>query len=452
MRRRQLRVSVAPADRAGGDRRWRMALVNGATAWLYPYGLLGVDVARVILIATAVMRSGLRGRAGCSLRRRCGGWADLVRGLPLALSAVPVADEDSTGLSGAPLLALRRRHAGGQHASYVVIEQPIRQRRRPAWLVRVLAPLAAGGPVASVLLARRPRAAAGVPRRRDDAEASAQAHGQRPRCTVRSPTPRATAWRRCRVSRRPSSCTGARRPQAAAGADRARRPFHTCPPKRVLVVGDSLAFTLGRAEARETSRATGQLANAGDARLRVHDPRAARTSAATGRASRPGCPNALQTWAAREAALHPQAVIVELGYRDEFDWKIERHVVHLGQPAFDAYVQRQIDHSSQVLGRRRHQDPVPVGALTPIRRPCPTARRPRPPRRPGTPRSTRCSRPPPAGIRTTVQVLDIDQTVSPGDHYTAEGQRASCAGSTASTSALLRRAARAASARRGTIA
>jgi hypothetical protein len=43
-------------------------------------------------------------------------------------------------------------------------------------------------------------------------------------------------------------------------------------------------------------------------------------------------------------------VIDELGYRDEFDWRIAGKVSHLGQPAFDAVVRRQIDRYIHVLG------------------------------------------------------------------------------------------------------
>jgi hypothetical protein len=45
-----------------------------------------------------------------------------------------------------------------------------------------------------------------------------------------------------------------------------------------------------------------------------------------------------------------QAVIVELGYRDQFDWRVHGKVVHLGQAAFDASVKASIEHYVQVLG------------------------------------------------------------------------------------------------------
>lgn len=68
-----------------------------------------------------------------------------------------------------------------------------------------------------------------------------------------------------------------------------------------------------------------------------------------------GCPTALQGWARDERAIHAQAVVVELGYGDEFDRRISGRVEHLGQPAFDAHVQGQIDRYVQVLGAGRVQ-------------------------------------------------------------------------------------------------
>jgi hypothetical protein len=44
-------------------------------------------------------------------------------------------------------------------------------------------------------------------------------------------------------------------------------------------------------------------------------------------------------------------VIVELGYRDEFDWRWDGHDVHLGQPTYDSYVRQRIKRYVNILGR-----------------------------------------------------------------------------------------------------
>ena len=111
-------------------------------------------------------------------------------------------------------------------------------------------------------------------------------------------------------------------------------------------------------------------------------------------------------------------MVVELGYRDQFDWKINGKVVHLGQPAFDDYVQKQIDTLVRSLGAGgtkilflsipyTHPANLPNGSPAPAASPArhalinsmleAAARR-----HPGT-----------------VDVLDLDQTVSPGNHYDA---------------------------------
>src|SRR5262249_33124401 len=64
----------------------------------------------------------------------------------------------------------------------------------------------------------------------------------------------------------------------------------------------------------------------------------------------PGCQDALGQWRRDEQAFKPQAVIVELGYRDEFYWRSHGKDVHLGQPTFDAGVEAEMERYIQVLG------------------------------------------------------------------------------------------------------
>ena len=111
-------------------------------------------------------------------------------------------------------------------------------------------------------------------------------------------------------------------------------------------------------------------------------------------------------------------MIVEFGYRDQFDWRLGSRVAHLGQAAYDAYLQRQIDEYVKVLGQSGTkilllsvpwtQPPsLPDGAPAPAASPARHAQinamlRQAASRSPGQ-----------------VKVLDIDSVVSPANHYQA---------------------------------
>ncbi len=261
-------------------------------------------------------------------------------------------DESSTGVRGAALLILRLGVTlAVSLVSYHVVEQPIRQRRRPTWVVRGLAPVGAGAAVVSLLMASAASSLpVGVPAAATLPTAPARLQGSNGPCQV-------------------SLSDSAQLGMAPLGADKvakfeyaalgkstlvwngsSTKTFETCPPKRLLVIGDSLAFTLGAAMMDDEDRYGVQISNAAllgcafstkgqlDVNGTWEDPPA-------------GCSTALQQWARDVKRVHAQEVVVELGYRDEFDWRWNGKVVHLGVPAFDAYLQRQIDRYVQVLGR-----------------------------------------------------------------------------------------------------
>jgi hypothetical protein len=186
----------------------------------------------------------------------------------------------------------------------------------------------------------------------------------------------------------------------------------------VLLVGDSLAFTLGVPWLQDEERYGIKLADAGVLGC-AFTTQGELNVAGTWEAQSAGCPNALQQWAAEKKALHPQAVIVELGYRDQFDWKINGKVVHLGQAALDKYIQNQIDHLVDVLGAGgtkilflsipyTHPPDLPDGSPSPAASP---ERRNL---------INQMLQDEAKQHPKKVQVLDLDQTVSPGNHYDAD--------------------------------
>ena len=115
------------------------------------------------------------------------------------------------------------------------------------------------------------------------------------------------------------------------------------------MIGDSIAFTAGVPMLENENRYGVELANAAILGCAFGNRGQARCQ----RQLQGACPrSALTTWAAGNAPrehFSAQVVVVELGYRDEFNWNWNGHVVHLGQPAFDAYVQQRIDRFAQVL-------------------------------------------------------------------------------------------------------
>ena len=396
-----------------------LVLADGDDSWLYPFGMLATDAVMVALIAAVVFQPGAAvGRLLALSPLRAVGrisYGLYLWHFPLFLWL----DESSTGLHGAALLVLRLSVTlTVSLLSYIVIEQPIRQRRRPAWVVRGLAPVGAGAAVVSLLMAS---AASSLP-------VGVPAAAKLPMAPARL----AGTDGPCAVSLSDSSRLGmtpvgtdqvAKFEYAALGksdlvwSGSATKTFTTCPPKRVLVVGDSLAFTLGLPMMDDEQNYGVQISNGAllgcafgtrgqlDINGTYEDPPA-------------GCSTALEQWESDVQRVHAQEVVVELGYRDEFDWRWGNKTVHLGMPAFDAYLQRQIDNFVSVLSRGGvkvlflsvpythppdRPDGTPAPAATPARHV-----------RINGMLDAEAKRHP-----ASVQVLDIDRTVSPDNRYDA---------------------------------
>jgi hypothetical protein len=183
-----------------------------------------------------------------------------------------------------------------------------------------------------------------------------------------------------------------------------------------MLIGDSLAFTLGVPTMGNEQNYGLEVANASllgcsftaKGQLNVNG---------TWENQPAGCPQALQQWSRDEQTLHPQELVVELGYRDEFDWRIDGKVQHLGQAGFDAYVQSQIDRYVKALGRNgtkvlflsvpyTHPPDLANGS------PAPAASRSR--HALINSMLEKAARDNPG----KVAFLDLDKTVSPGNRYT----------------------------------
>jgi peptidoglycan/LPS O-acetylase OafA/YrhL len=394
-----------------------MALADGSDRWLYPYGLLALDAAVAVVILAVVVTPGSPGARLLALAplRAVGriSYGLYLWHFPLFLWL----DESSTGLSGTALLVVRLAvTVAVSGVSYVAIEQPIRQRRRPAWVVRSLAPVGAAAAFVSLLMASAAASLpVGVPAAAKLPKAPLSLRGTDAPCLQTltdtsqyglAPIPPAQEAKfEYRVLGK----------STLVWSGSATKTFQTCPPKRVMVIGDSLAFTLGVPMMDNEQNYGVQLADAAKLGC-AFTTKGQLDINGTWESPPAGCPNALSRWAKDEQALHPQEVVVELGYRDEFNWRQDGKVVHLGQSAFDAALQSQIERYVQVLGRGGvkilflsvpythppdQSDGAPAPAASPTRHSLINAMlekearlRPR-----------------------TVQVLDVDKTVSPGNHY-----------------------------------
>ncbi|HEY2319779.1 MAG TPA: acyltransferase family protein [Solirubrobacteraceae bacterium] len=396
-----------------------LLIVNGADAWVYPFGLLAMDAIMVILVAGVVLRpraAGARFLALAPLQ----GLGKISYGLylwhfPLFLWL----DESSTGQRGPALLALRLTVTlAVSLVSYVVVEQPIRRRRRPAWVVRGLAPVGAGAAVVSLLMASGAASLpTGVPAAAKLPTAPAALRGSDAPCQVRLTDS-------SRVGRAPVAAAkdakfeyGALGSASLVWSGSATKTFETCPPKRVLVIGDSIAFTMGLPMMEDEERYGVQIDN-GALLGCAFSTRGQLNVNGSWENPPAGCAAALQQWAREAKAMRAQEVVVELGYRDEFDWRVNGKVVHLGQAAFDAYVQHQIDRYVQVLSHGGvkvlfltvpythppdQADGAPAPAASPARHDAIN----------GLLRAEARKHP------STVQVLDVDRTLSPDDRYAA---------------------------------
>ncbi len=326
-----------------------MAVVNGQGEWLYRGGFLAVDVLAAAVIAVTMLHPA--SPAGRMLRMRpLVGLGIISYGLyiwhfPIFLWLTSA----SVGFGGTALLLLRLATSlGVAVVSYFLVEQPVRQRRLPNWLVVALAPIGLGTAALSLVIA------ANVP------VAAVEAHT-------------AVAARISKELEGTSSCSVVLRdepafgvspvPAGSVGLDEylalAREQVHwsgestvhfrTCPPEHVLLVGDSIAFTLGVGLLNGEQRFGVELADAPllgcsfglRGELQVDGEWVPPPSA---------CDDELQEWRADERQTHAQVVVVELGFRDSFDWMWQGHVVHLGDPTFDAYVESRIERLVRVLG------------------------------------------------------------------------------------------------------
>jgi peptidoglycan/LPS O-acetylase OafA/YrhL len=307
-------------------------------------------------------------------------------------------DEQSTGLAGWSLFALR---VGATFAvsivSYVAIEQPIRRRRWPAWAVRVSAGPAAAVAVAALVIASGVPSAAGV--------GTLDPPPNEPTTTV-APIP-GVSWAGdqgpCSV-RLPTTIP-------------AYETFHTCPPVRAMVMGDSLALTLAFGLGSNQEHYGVLLSNDAEIGCSFGIRGLGQWGPGPGYSAQfAPCQDQFATWRVEEKAVHPQALVVLMGYWDCFNWQWDGHEVHIGQPAFDAYLFSRME----LFVRTEGAGGIPIVVLTvPYVDPAPFAD--------GSPAPASSAQRHDlvnemlaqlvASFPRQVHLVDLDAYVSPGNHF-----------------------------------
>jgi peptidoglycan/LPS O-acetylase OafA/YrhL len=396
-----------------------LELASGSAGWLYPWGMLVLDAVVVALIAGVALRP-----EAAATRMLSVGPLQFVGRISygLYLWHFPLflwLDDAATGLGGLPLLLLRLAVTFAVSiASYVVLEQPIRQRRVPLPAVRRLAPLGAAAATAALFIgATNSSLPTGVPAAAKLPAPSPTLVGSDPACTVQltdtpdvgtAPVPPGieASFEYKSLGQRRLTWSGS-----------AAKTFHTCPPKRVLFVGDSIAFTIGTPMLSDEERYGTEVANAAILGC-AFGTRGELNVNGSWKLPAEGCPDEMARWTAAEQSFHPDEVVVELGYRDEFDWLWDGQIVHLGMPAYDAYVEQQINGLISALGAGgtkilflsvpfTHPPDQSNGAPAPAASPARHAR------------INALLQEAAAAHPGQVSVLDLDATISPGGHYDA---------------------------------
>jgi peptidoglycan/LPS O-acetylase OafA/YrhL len=392
---------------------------SGDDHWLYPWGFLALDALSVGLIAVIVTSPrtiASRIFAFAPLR-----WLGTIS-YGLYLWHFPLflwIDESATGLKGPTLFLVRTAAAVAVSVlSYFLVEQPIRQRRWPAWVVRPLTPITAGAGVISLALAA---SAAAIPTTASAPVPVVKTHlAGSDSCTVSlSNTTDYGTVAPAKANESSFQLMGLDRGAVTWPAASTTKVFHTCPPKRALVIGDSIAFTLGVPMLYDEQKYGVAVANAAILGC-AFGVRGEVDVNGTWEKPRTTCVNEISTWAAEAKRFGANEVIFELGYRDEFNWRWDGKVVHLGEPGFDSYVEARMQQFIKVLGENGKRKLLFMSI--------PYVKPPAQPDGSTAPQGLTSRH---AKINTLItqaaasdganaSVLDIDTTLSPDGHYTTD--------------------------------
>ncbi|MFI5041183.1 MAG: acyltransferase family protein [Acidimicrobiales bacterium] len=310
--------------------------VDGRSTWLYRGGFFLVAVAVAVVIASIVLQPSTR-------LPRVLRWRPLVAlgiisyGVYLwHWPVIVVLTHERTGLSGAALLFVRLSLTLViSLLSFFLIEQPIRQQRwhipRPSVLIPIGVAALAASIVVVPMLREQPAASAGIITLDKPVPSSA--------ASPVGPTPlvaTSTAATGATTTVHPSA-----RPTAAAVVHPG--------PLRVMIVGDSVAASLGAGIAPLQSAAGIVFSNQGYIGCGIARGGATSFKAYT---QPPACLTWPQRWQALVDSFRPDLTLVLLGRWEVLDRVHGGQWMHVGQPAFDAYLSSELELATTTLTSR----------------------------------------------------------------------------------------------------
>ena len=338
---------------------WSISALSSGSNGLYRFGFLGFDVcvATIILGITALPHWPLGRLLAIPPMRAIG---NISYGLYLWHFPLFVwLTQESIGVSGLALFVVR---VGVTFAvatvSFFAIEQPIRRQRLPRWSVRALAPAGAALAAASLVAATNAAAVTFVPPPPPTNVPGVPASAtSAPPCSVV-----ATDTANEIVAPPPPSQIPANViPVPSAYSGSASITFPLCPPTHVLVIGNSLAATLGVGLMQDEERYNTEIFLDPLPGCGFGLPSEFDLTQSTGWTPLPAeCNTEIEHWRQDEVAVGAQVVVVELGWRDSFDVKIGGRIEHLGEAAYDAYVSQRMSLLLSTLG----QGGIPVVLLS----------------------------------------------------------------------------------------
>ncbi len=301
-------VAIAGAVACG----WAWSHLDGQNARLYRGGylVLALAVAAVIACLALVPRGPLARLCSLGPLRYTGriSYGIYLWHWPVFL----VLDRARTGLAGPGLLWSRLATTFVLAAlSYHLVEMPVRRgalRRIPRWS---LPPLAAGTGTLAVALATIAYAPASAP-------------------ALAAPSPSSSSALSTKVTTTPW------------GVDPSA-------PHKVVLVGDSVALTLGQGLAVGEARWGVDVVNDGmlGCGLATSGPYEDRGTLV---AEDPSCDTWPERWRAEIERVRPEVAALVTGRWEVVDRVINGQLTHVGTPAFDSYLSAQLEEAVQVLG------------------------------------------------------------------------------------------------------
>jgi peptidoglycan/LPS O-acetylase OafA/YrhL len=305
--RRVLRVL---AFAGAGYTLWLWSSMSENTTALYRGGFLLASLSVVLVIVSVTQPDrGVLGRALSWYPLR---WIGMISyGLylwhwPVYLTMTAT----RTGLHGTALLFARLAVTFAfASASYYLVERPIRRGNfvvRPAYLV---------APSALVLVVA---------------------------LIVSTTTTAATA---------PAGNTGAARAAPVAAGAAGAAPTTAVAPTKILLVGDSIALSIGNGVTSYATAHPGEIAFLGRASLGCGMLRGGEIEIGLELSEQPGeCDDWNTRWLQPLQQMQPDVVVCLVGAWDLLDRKLDGRMYSPGDPEFDRYFLSELDHATQLLG------------------------------------------------------------------------------------------------------